>query len=118
MRLLSASLAFIVIVGCSYSNSTVNVSGLYYNGHATSAFIPCHSQEIWWLDGNNEEMNNLFYTYSNLVKKEFDYIYITIQGDYKYIGTGDDYVGIVELTKLKDYSIDINKIKNCKKIIQ
>ncbi len=110
-------IAVILIFLCSSCSAVVpeiknSVTGIYFFGEETSAFVPCSSKEVWWIDGNNGAMNKIEDLYASLVKP-YGNFYIVVNGSFTPKQGNSDYVGILEPSELLSYSINKDMISKC-----
>ena len=89
------------------------VSGVYFYGHDTSAFIRCGTYDIWWVDGSGEGMESLMAVYKESGVRPYGNLYVTLRGEFEPKEGNTDFVGILLVHEFVDYSRAIETILAC-----
>ena len=89
------------------------VSGVFFYGHETSAFVPCGTTQRWWADGSGNGMAALMEVYENSGVGLYGNLHVTLRGQFEeQVGNGD-YVGIFHVSAFVAYSTAADKIVTC-----
>ncbi len=112
MRFLTIVLCIFAIAACA-PNAGNAVTGVFYYGHDTSAFVRCGTSDIWWADGPGEGMESLMNAYNESGVGPYENLYVVLLGEFELKEGNSDYVGTLLVQELVDYSRATEKILEC-----
>jgi hypothetical protein len=103
------------LFGCDERIDVVDqpISGVFYYGHETSAFIRCHTSDIWWVDGTGEAIKSLMKAYNDSGVGSYGNLLVSLRGEFEAMEGNTDYTGTLSVKEFISYSVVNQEITKC-----